>query len=212
MSKKAGVKERRSLTIGIATMTVAILITSIISVTLTYENNNMAFAQHRFFHRNPFAGATTHFTFGPIGSIQNGESGKPAWILSGSWKTNLANQSSNMINASNAIFDTSFRMIMLNGSAMHTHAITNFVLKNKSMPNKSTEMFNGTSTVSMKQGPVTNVPTSIKITGNKVISIWLDPSKLKNHFGNTPIYGTVFEPRIAAGFISPHPPRMMPHV
>jgi hypothetical protein len=65
-------------------------------------------------------------------------------------------------------------MSMLNGSAMHTHAITNFVLKNKSMPNKSTEMFNGTSTVSMKQGPVTNVPTSIKIMSNKVISIWIE--------------------------------------
>jgi hypothetical protein len=34
---------------------------------------------------------------------------------------------------------------------------------------------------------------SIRITGDKVISIWLDPSKVNNHFGNTPIYGTVIE-------------------
>jgi hypothetical protein len=26
-----------------------------------------------------------------------------------------------------------------------------------------------------------------------VISIWLDPSKVNNHFGNTPIYGTVMD-------------------
>jgi hypothetical protein len=86
-------------------------------------------------------------------------------------------------------------MIMLNGSAMHTHFITDFVLINKSMPNTAVQVFAGTSTISMKEGPLSNIPTVIKIMNNKVISIWLDQSKLKNHFGNTPIYGIVLEPR-----------------
>jgi hypothetical protein len=30
---------------------------------------------------------------------------------------------------------------------------------------------------------------------NKVVSIWLDQPKLKNHFGYTPIYGVTLEPR-----------------
>ena len=54
-----------------------------------------------------------------------------------------------------------------------------------------TRIFNGTSTSSMREGPVTNIPSSISIMGDKVISIWFDPSKINNHFGNTPIYGTV---------------------
>jgi hypothetical protein len=82
-------------------------------------------------------------------------------------------------------------MIMLNGTAAHTHTITNFVLANTSMPNNMTRIFNGTSTASMREGPVTDIPTGISIMGDKVISIWLDPSKINNHFGNTPIYGTV---------------------
>jgi hypothetical protein len=42
----------------------------------------------------------------------------------------------------------------------------------------------------MKEGPVTNVPTSIKILDHNAITLWFDPAKVENHFGNTPIYGT----------------------
>ena len=77
--------------------------------------------------------------------------------------------------------------------AAHNHTITNFVLSNMSMPNNMTRIFNGTATASLKEGPVTDIPTSIRIMGDKVISIWLDPSKVNNHFGNTPIYGTVMD-------------------
>jgi hypothetical protein len=80
-------------------------------------------------------------------------------------------------------------MVRLNGTAQHTHAITNFILTNSSQPNNITEVFNGTSTASLREGPVTDIPTSIKIMGDTVINIWLDPVKVKNHFGETPIYG-----------------------
>jgi hypothetical protein len=92
-----------------------------------------------------------------------------------------------------SVFNTSFKMVKLNGTAAHNHTITNFVLSNMSMPNNMTRIFNGTATASLKEGPVTDIPTSIRIMGDKVISIWLDPSKVNNHFGNTPIYGTVMD-------------------
>ena len=76
---------------------------------------------------------------------------------------------------------------------MHTHTITDFVLKNKSMIDKNTLVFNGTSSASLREGIVTNIPTSIKIINNSVISIWLDPEMVKNHYGNTPIFGVVFK-------------------
>ena len=39
----------------------------------------------------------------------------------------------------------------------------------------------------------TSLPTSIEIIGDKVISLWLDPSTIDNHYGNTPVYGIVIE-------------------
>jgi hypothetical protein len=84
-------------------------------------------------------------------------------------------------------------MVMLNGTGGHTHTITNFVLANVSQPDNMTKIFNGTSTASMREGPVTDIPTSIEIIGDKIISIWLDPSKIDNHYGNTPIYGILVD-------------------
>jgi hypothetical protein len=141
-------------------------------------------------------------TFGVISSIQNDESGKPAWVVTGHWTSNLL--SDNSANASQAMgnitapfarspFNMQLEMVRFNGTAGHTHSITDFVVANVSQPDNMTKVFNGTSTASMREGPVTDVPTSIKITGDKVISIWLDPSKVENHYGNTPIYGLVMD-------------------
>lgn len=141
-------------------------------------------------------------TFGVISSIQNDESGKPAWIVTGNWKTSLlsdfsSNASQATANATSAFagspFSTQVEMVRLDGTAGHTHTITNFILANASQPDNMTKVFNGTSTASMREGPVTDIPTSIKITGDKVISIWLDPSRIDNHYGNTPMYGIVMD-------------------
>ena len=173
--------------IAIATLTTAVVITGALLV--SYEENQVM-AYSRAYEKG-------NYTFGTISSIQNDESGNPAWVVSGHWKANLlSNQSNvtsqgNISSSSGPTFNASVEMIMLNGTAAHTHTITNFVLANTSMPNNMTRIFNGTSTASMREGPVTNIPTGISIMGDKVISIWFDPSKINNHFGNTPIYGTV---------------------
>src|ERR671919_1372460 len=139
-------------------------------------------------------------TFGVISSIQNDDSGKPAWIVTGHWKTSLLNDLSS--NASQATenttspfagspFNAQVEMVRLDGTAGHTHTITNFILANASRLDNMTIAFNGTSTASLREGPITDIPTSIKIIGDKVISILLDPSRIDNHYGNTPIYGIV---------------------
>lgn len=156
-------------------------------------------------------------TFGVISSIQNDESGKPAWVVTGHWTSNLLSDTS--LNASQAMgnttvsfarspFNMQLEMVRFNGTTEHTHTITNFVVANVSQPDNMTKVFNGTSTASLREGPVTDVPTSIKITGDKVISIWLDPSKVENHYGNTPIYGLVMDvdkprPGAVGGNINP---------
>jgi hypothetical protein len=79
---------------------------------------------------------------------------------------------------------------MLNGSAMHKHRISNFSLTDASTQDK-TSTYKGTVTITMKDGPVADVPVEIKVMDNHVVTISLDGAKTKNHFGNTPIYGTV---------------------
>jgi hypothetical protein len=63
-------------------------------------------------------------------------------------------------------------------------------------PSNSTKEFNGTVTASMKNGPITEIPVSIKFLGNNVISVLLDPMKTKNHYGSTPIFGFELNPQV----------------
>jgi hypothetical protein len=83
---------------------------------------------------------------------------------------------------------------MINRSASHIHAITNFNLTNASEEN-DVKTFNGTSTLNLIEGTVTDVPTSIRVLGEGVISIWIDPSRVEEHYGETPIYGVVADER-----------------
>ena len=146
------------------------------------------------------------YAFGTIASLQNDENGNPTWIVSGLWEGSLTNktqggmgnQSTATANAStatanlpNATLRSKFNMVMTNGSAMHDHEVYDFTLADISMPDNSTIVYNGTATITMRQGPVPDVPISIKAMDNNAISIWVDPTKINNHFGNTPIFGTI---------------------
>jgi hypothetical protein len=152
------------------------------------------------------------YAIGTIASLQNDENGNSKWIVSGLWGGSLSmnsttqggqgNQTANRTGATTnvtastgslpiATFHSKFNMVMTNGSAAHNHMIYNFTLTDISMPNNSTTVYNGTATITMRQGPVPNVPVSIKAMNNNVISIWADPAKVNNHFGNTPVFGTI---------------------
>ena len=135
---------------------------------------------------------------GTIASLQNDKDGKPAWLVSGIWRGSLTNMTSNTMssllkNLPTATFNAVFNMVMLNGSALHKHQISNFTLIGMSMPNEKTVVYNGTATITMKEGQVNDVPLSIRTLDDNVISIWVDPAKTMNHFGNTPIYGTIIQ-------------------
>ena len=147
------------------------------------------------------------YASGTIASLQNDKDGKPAWVVSGLWRgslTNLtsgaammssssANNTTSKMNLPTATFNAVFNMVMLNGSAMHRHQMSNFTLTGMAMPDKTTTVYNGTATITMKEGPVNDVPISIRTFDDNVISIWVDPAKTMNHFGNTPIYGTIIQ-------------------
>ena len=121
---------------------------------------------------------------GTVLSIQNDPDGRPTWKVSGIW--NLINQSSK-----SPTFNASFVMMKLDGSAIHKHTITATITSAdlKVTGKTSTRMYYGTAIISMKEGPVSNVPIVIKLLSDGSMSIMPDPIKTKGHFGNTPIQG-----------------------
>ena len=156
-----------------------------------YSQQKQGYSQHDKMMMKPGS-----YAIGTIASLQNDENGNPIWIVSGLYKGSLTMNNKTQEGAAtgslpNATLNSKFNMVMTNGSAMHDHRISNFTLTDMSMPNNSTTVFNGTATITMKQGPVHDVPLSIKAMENNAVSIWVDQTKIQNHFGNTPIFGTI---------------------
>lgn len=202
----------RSILLGLNVLLVLAIATTVYNSQFLLNNNSiMVYAQQimgmppggmGMEQQQPGPG---QYAGGTISSIQNDENGTPAWILSGLWKgalTNTADKSNqdfstptvgnNNDNLPTATFEAEFDMVMLNGSALHQHSIYNFTLVDIMKIDDEDYQVNGTATVTMvEDGPVNNVPLSIKAMNNNVISILVDPTKVNNHFGNTPIFGLI---------------------
>jgi hypothetical protein len=118
-------------------------------------------------------------------NTNNGTSADPAWTLGGVYK--FSN-----INSPSPTFNSTFYMTKLDGTAEHTHSIYDFKLAGNPTTESATNStsYNGTSTVTMRDGPMTDVPTQIIKYDDSAISISLDPKASKNHFGTAPIFGT----------------------
>jgi len=196
-------------------LSVLLIASAAILVSGAIQNSAMAYPysqqkQGGYSHHDKMMMQPGLYAFGTIASLQNDQNGNPTWIASGLWKGSLsmgnktqgggANQTAttatNVTAATtgslpNATFNSKFDMVMTNGTAKHDHEIYNFRLTSMSNPNNTTSVFNGTATITMKQGPVENVPVSIKRIDNNAVSLWVDPTKVNNHFGNTPIFGTI---------------------
>jgi hypothetical protein len=192
---------------------VLFIVSAAILISGVMQSGAMAYPQQQkqgYSHHGKMMMKPGLYAFGTIASLQNDENGNPAWIVSGIWKGSLSmnnktqgadgNQMTTTTTANataatgslpNATFNSKFNMVMTNGSALHDHKIYDFRLTDITMPNNSTTVYNGTATITMRQGPVPNVPVSIKSMESNVISIWVDPTKIENHFGNTPIFGTI---------------------
>jgi hypothetical protein len=133
---------------------------------------------------------------GIMSSLQNDASGKPAWIVSGEWQMLLFKSHIELkkVQPALATFSTILTMVHLNGTALHQHSMSDFKLTSANSSNTnhySSVTFNGTATITMKDGPYLNVPISIKIMNGHTVSLWIDPIRVQNHFGDTPIYGIV---------------------
>lgn len=133
--------------------------------------------------------STTSVTNGQVGDTKAGvfnhsqtdSSGTTKWINSGNW-------SMTGINSSSPSFTAIIEMAKPNGSAKHEHEVNDFKLIGSPVLENQTIHLNGTSTITMRDGPVTNEPTVIALSQGK-IDIYFDPDNINNHFENQSISG-----------------------
>ena len=134
--------------------------------------------------------ANTSMLRGEIGSIQSAHAQLFAWSTAGDWVMQLDGPLIGRAEPQVQSFNATIHMIRLDGNVLHEHNISNFTQHSVSHTGDAVTTFNGTFSVTMREGIVDGVPGYIQFTGD-LISIWLDPTALDNHFGPTPIQGMV---------------------
>jgi hypothetical protein len=124
---------------------------------------------------------------GYVVSLQENKGANFTWIAFGKWNASR-------INPNQTSFDAKFNMIKDDSSESHKYRITNFTLTDSSS-NPVSITFNGTANIRLDSTVLHDVPISLRImdTGGEqqTIKIWINPLAVQNHFGDTPIYGTV---------------------
>ena len=137
------------------------------------------------------------YVFGPITGITEDENGSTEWVLAGVWRSSLPNSTDVSNNNTNGTtFNAAIEMLRPDGTSRHTHTLTDFTLLNSSSESGSNStIFSGTSTVSLAGGPALDIPTSVKLSNNNIITIWIDPQSVDSHFGDSSnIFGIVASP------------------
>jgi len=129
-----------------------------------------------------------HVLKGQISNVQLGSDGTPEWIQSGIWVLRAGFNENNELQS--AQFVSKISMVMPDGTAMHAHKIYGFKPAEFMTEQEDTvHTLVGTATVSMRDGPVTDVPLTIKVFNRSVIALWIGPDKVDGHFGSDSIYG-----------------------
>ena len=159
---------------------VIFILSAAILVSGAIQSSAMAYPQQKqgYSHQNKMMMQPGLYALGTIASLQNDENGNPTWIVSGLWEGSLSmdnktqggagNQTSTTASATagtgsnlpNATFHSKFNMVLTNGSAMPDHEIYDITLADMSMPDNSTVVYNGSATMTMRQGPVPDVPSA----------------------------------------------------
>ena len=128
---------------------------------------------------------------GQIASVQLDSNGKAAWIQSGIWVMR-ASFGQNATEPQSLSLIARFTMVQPDGTARHMHMIYGFKpTEFTAEQNNTIHVVKGTATVTIRDGPVSDVPLTIKIFSGSVIGLWIGPDKVDGHFGSGPIYGVL---------------------
>jgi len=127
---------------------------------------------------------------GEIGSIQSANQETFSWSTAGDWVMQLDGPITGRAEPQIESFNATINMVRLDGNVLHEHKIYNFNQSSVTQLGDDSTTFNGTMTLTLREGPVENVAGYIQLLGDS-IAIWVDPRAVDNHFGPTPIHGMV---------------------
>jgi hypothetical protein len=136
---------------------------------------------------------------GTIVSIQNNDSVIQTWITSGRWKLSEMPTAADNTSAQNTSFSANLTMVKIDATNSHKHKLRDLKLTGLDFKNATTTI-NGTITLTtddqnnvsgLGNQPINEVPVKIQVFNNRTITVDMDKNKVKNHFGNLPIYGIV---------------------
>lgn len=134
---------------------------------------------------------------GNVISLHGNGSITPAWIVSGKWKIDESPSNSTNVTNGNIKFNANVTMTSIDGTNTHRHKLTEFNLSNIIFQNKSATI-NGTisftssgSNIGIPEENIEQIPINIQIMNLRTISLDMDNKMLKQHFGNSPIYGKI---------------------
>jgi hypothetical protein len=127
---------------------------------------------------------------GEIGSIQAAHQGTFSWSTAGEWVMQFDGPLTGRPDPRIESFNATIHMVRLDGNILHQHEIYNFNQSSVTHLGDASTTFNGTMTVTLREGPIENVAGYIQLLGDS-IAIFIDPRAVEDHFGPTPIYGVV---------------------
>ncbi len=70
-----------------------------------------------------------------------------------------------------------------NGSAAHDHTVSDYRAIGAPITEEGSTIINGTTTITMRNGPVFGEPTVIRLSDTG-IDVYFDPVKTNDYFGN----------------------------
>ncbi len=141
---------------------------------------------------------TTTTLDGVISSIQIDDEVTPSWITAGKWTLRtdrplFSNTNNNTENAEAQIesFDAVLYMVSYaDGTGFHRHTISNFSQTEVVHEGANSTTINGTMTITDEDGVAQHVSGFINLWNDK-ISIFVNPSEIKDHFGPRPVVGMI---------------------
>ena len=135
---------------------------------------------------------------GNIISLHKNDTANPAWIVSGKWNLVYIPGNNTNVNATmqNVKFNASLVMSSVDGTDSHRHRISGFKLTNLTFLQANVIIdctFNMTTMgdKDVLDNDIDNIPARIQIPNLKTIKIEIENQIVKEHFGDTPIYGKV---------------------
>ena len=144
---------------------------------------------------------TTHFAYsatnsteplkltGPINSLQFSSDGDVSWIVSGRWRMDANFDNAEIVPITIRGFNATLVVVPADGSKTERYQLSDFKQDLISYDNQTnTSTINGKLTMESK-APIENIGVVLKLINKNLLAISLDPSKIRDQLGETPIYG-----------------------